>query len=153
MKTWVIVIIVMAVLGVVGATVTGILAAIAVPQFTGASQEAKVSALSGDLQKVRCMIKLYKEQHNDNLPGVVGKATFRQAMTERTDINGDRGSVYGPYLQRIPKNCFNDLDTVDVSGMGVIGDDSHGWDFNPMTGHFNADDSAEHKRWTQENGN
>ncbi len=124
--------------------ILGILAAIVIPQFTEASTEAKTSSLCTDLQTMRSQIELYKVQHNDNLPGVVGTATFVEAMTAQTDIYGDPGSDYGPYVQKIPTNAFTDKDTVDISGAGSLGDDSHGWDFDPVTGAFHADDSAEH---------
>jgi len=121
--------------------ILGILAAIVIPQFTEASTEAKESSLCTDLQTMRSQIELYKVQHNDNLPGA-GAATFIQAMTGKTDIFGAVGPDYGPYVQKIPTNQFNNLNTVDVSGTGTLGDDSHGWDFNPTTGAFYADDSG-----------
>jgi general secretion pathway protein G len=123
--------------------ILGILAAIVIPQFTEASTEAKTSSLCTDLQTMRSQIELYKVQHNDDLPGG-GTATFIEAMTGQTDIYGAVGTDYGPYVQKIPTNAFTDKDTVDVSGMGSLGDDSHGWDFNPTTGAFYADDSAAH---------
>ncbi len=126
--------------------ILGILAAIVIPQFTEASTEAKTSSLCTDLQTMRSQIELYKVQHNDDLPSA-GGATFLEAMTEQTDIYGDvwaSGPAYGPYVQKIPTNAFTDKDTVDISGAGSLGDDSHGWDFDPITGAFHADDSAEH---------
>ena len=123
--------------------ILGILAAIVIPQFTEASTEAKTSSLCTDLQTMRSQIELYKVQHNDDMPGA-GAATFVEAMTGQTDIYGAVGTDYGPYVQKIPTNAFTDKDTIDVSGMGALGDDSHGWDFNPTTGAFHADDSAEH---------
>jgi len=123
--------------------ILGILAAIVIPQFTEASTEAKTSSLCTDLQTMRSQIELYKVQHNDDLPSA-GAATFIEAMTGQTDIYGAVGTDYGPYVQKIPTNAFTDKDTVDVSGAGALGDDSHGWDFNPTTGAFHADDTAEH---------
>ncbi len=146
MKTVKIVLIVLAVLGAVGLIPICIVSAIVIPQFTEASNEAQLSSLMTDLQTMHSQIELYKIQHNDNLPGVVGGATFVEAMTGQTDIYGAVGTDYGPYVQKIPTNVFTDKDTVDVSGVGIIGDDSHGWDFNPKTGYFQADDSAEHER-------
>lgn len=126
--------------------ILGILAAIVIPQFTDASTEAKLSSLCSDLQTMRSQIELYKIQHNDQLPGS-GGATFVQAMTGYTDINGDVAAgpgpgVYGPYIQKIPTNPFNNLNTVNLDG--TVGDGSHGWEFNTTTGAFHADDSAAH---------
>jgi len=120
--------------------ILGILAAIVIPQFTEASTEAKTSSLCTDLQTVRSQIELYKIQHNDELPGA-GTATFEQAMTGQTDISGAVGTDYGPYLQKIPTNPFNNLNTVEVeAGSTNLGGGSHGWHFNTVTGEFHADD-------------
>jgi len=121
--------------------ILGILAAIVIPQFTEASTEAKTSSLCTDLQTVRSQIELYKIQHNDQLPGI-GGATFVQAMTGKTNVAGAVGTDYGPYLQKIPTNPFNDSATIDETG--TPGNDGGGWDFDTTTGAFHADDSAEH---------
>ncbi len=123
--------------------ILGILAAIVIPQFTEASTEAKTSSLCTDLQTMRSQIELYKVQHNDDLP-TDGTAGFIAAMTAQTDIYGAVGTDYGPYVQKIPTNAFTDKDSVDILGTDTIGNDSHGWDFNPTTGAFHADDTAAH---------
>jgi general secretion pathway protein G len=124
--------------------ILGILAAIVIPQFTEASTEAKLSSLCSDLQTARSQIELYKVQHNDNLPGS-GAATFIQAMTGGTDLAGAVDATppfaYGPYLQQMPKNPFNDLATVGT-GTAAPGSGTNGWYFNTSTGAFNADDAA-----------
>jgi len=127
--------------------ILGILAAIVIPQFTEASTEAKTSSLMSDLQTVRSQIELYKVQHNDDLPGA-GGATFEQALTGKTDIDGavDTSGAYGPYLQTIPTNPFNDDDDVRIDGADA-GADTDGWRFDatdPNSGAFQADDSADH---------
>ena len=122
--------------------ILGILAAIVIPQFTEASTEAKLSSLCTDLQTLRSQIELYKIQHNDELPGF-GTASFTDALTAQTDIAGAVGTDYGPYIQKIPTNQFNNDDTVEMNGT-LNGDDSAGWNFDTTTGQFHADDSAEH---------
>ena len=127
--------------------ILGILAAIVIPQFTEASTEAKTSSLCTDLQTMRSQIELYKIQHNDNLPGS-GGATFVQAMTGYTDITGavvgaPGPNVYGPYVQQIPTNPFNDLSAIREDG-AAAGANSDGWRFDTTTGAFQADDSAAH---------
>ena len=124
--------------------ILGILAAIVIPQFTEASTEAKTSSLCTDLQTMRSQVELYKIQHNDDLPGA-GTATFIQAMTGQTDIAGAVGTDYGPYVQQIPTNQFNDLDTIrEEAGASTAGANTHGWVFNTGTGAWQADDSAAH---------
>jgi len=121
--------------------ILGILAAIVVPQFTDASNEAKLSSLCCDLQTLRSQIELYKIQHNDIPPTIAG---FSDQLTGYTDVDGSvqlaaGPGVYGPYIQKIPVNQFNDDDTVQNNG--AIGDDSGGWEYNQTTGAINADDS------------
>jgi general secretion pathway protein G len=137
--------------------ILGILAAIVIPQFTEASTEAKESRLCTDLQTMRSQIELYKAQHNDRLPGSetaasaigsVGGATFLQALTGYTDVNGNvvgapGANVYGPYMQKIPTNGFNNLSTVTFNAgtTGVAGTNLAGWNLDPATGKFQADDN------------
>ena len=128
--------------------ILGILAAIVIPQFTEASTEAKTSSLCTDLQTMRSQIELYKIQHNDDLPGD-GGATLIEALTGQTEVDGDvwaAGTVYGPYVQKIPTNQFNDLATIREEDVAVstAGANTHGWVFNTTTGAFQADDTAEH---------
>ncbi len=124
--------------------ILGILAAIVIPQFTEASTEAKLSSLCTDLQTMRSQVELYKIQHNDDLPGA-GGATFIEAMTGQTDVLGAVGADYGPYVQKIPTNQFNDFDTIDEeAGDTLRGGGNCGWHFNINTGAWHADDD-DHK--------
>lgn len=128
--------------------ILGILAAIVIPQFSDASTEAKLSSLVSDLQTVRSQIQLYKIQHNGNLPT---GTTFATQMTTYTLVDGTAAptqapgtGVYGPYLQAVPKNPFNDLATVTAGTGTPSGDNSSGWYFKTDTGAFNANDSVAH---------
>jgi len=125
--------------------ILGILAAIVIPQFTEASTEAKLSSVCSDLQTIRSQIELYKVQHNDAMPGTVSGVTFIQAMTMKTTLAGalDTSGDYGPYLQQMPKNPFNDLNTVETEAVDTgLGGGNAGWHFNTATGNFRADDDA-----------
>jgi general secretion pathway protein G len=128
--------------------ILGILAAIVIPQFTEASTEAKTSSLCTDLQTVRSQIELYKVQHNDLLPGETTGVTFEQALTQKTDIAGALAAAgaYGPYLQKIPTNQFNDKSDVRIDG-AAAGANTQGWRFGTTgttEGFFQADDTAAH---------
>lgn len=116
--------------------ILGILAAIVIPQFTEASTEAKFSSLCTDLQTLRSQIELYKVQHNDTPPSFLN---FTAQMTGQTDITGAVGTDYGPYMQKIALNQFNNDATLDNSG--VPGDNGGGWEYNETTGQINADDN------------
>ncbi|MCE5276650.1 MAG: prepilin-type N-terminal cleavage/methylation domain-containing protein [Planctomycetaceae bacterium] len=125
--------------------ILGILAAIVIPQFTDAGNDARASALKSDLQTVRSQLALYKVQHLDSYPAA---ATFVTQMTTKTDSSGAAGGTLGAYLQTFPANPYNNLSTVEVeSGTAGLGNGSHGWHFDTATGMFAADDSAEHGAW------
>jgi general secretion pathway protein G len=137
--------------------ILGILAAIVIPQFTGASTEAKESSLVSDLQTIRSSIELFKIQHNDLLPGEVmdgsgnittaSAASFVNAMCLKTDQYGDwtgSGATYrfGPYMQKIPVNPFSNAsgttvaDYAEDGAMVTVtaakltgGDENAGWHF------------------------
>lgn len=86
--------------------ILGILAAIVIPQFTNASQDARKSSLTSQLQTLRSQIQLYKLQHGDVLPDLV---TSWAPLTTVTAYNGVN---YGPYLQADPKNSLNGFSAV-----------------------------------------
>ncbi len=137
--------------------ILGILAAIVVPQFTQASTEAKTNSLCSNLQSMRSQIELFKVQHNDRAPGsaLLDGSTgtvntdFLAQMTETTDIDGNpsgskardaaNGFIYGPYLERIPQNPFNNLDTLGAAGTT---DGSVGWGYDTATGEIHAADGG-----------
>jgi len=139
--------------------ILGILAAIVIPQFTKASEDARESALASDLQMVRSQLELYKFQHNGNYPDGADSDAWIAQLTQTTDNTGDTsGSDYGPYMQRFPKNQFAPSavqDTVSFSNdpsATCPGDDSSGWWFNRATGQFSPNDSGTgpngaHKDW------
>jgi general secretion pathway protein G len=125
--------------------ILGILAAVIIPQFTDANAEARTSALLSDLRRIRSQIELYKFQHKEQLPAKTGEtsAEFVRRITTTTDADGNAGSDNGPYLQSIPRNPFNDLNTVRLDG-DAAGANTEGWRFDTTTGTFQADDSADH---------
>ena len=129
--------------------ILGILAAIVIPQFTEASTEAKLSSLCTDLQTQRSQIELYKIQHNDVPPLF---ASFVAQMTTYTDIDGNANAAktpvfcYGPYLQKIPVNQFNNkLDDTGIHGKldntGTVGDNVGSWEYDETIGSIYADDN------------
>ncbi len=116
--------------------ILGILAAIVIPQFTEASNEARLSSMTSDIQTARSQLELYKVQHLDVYPAF---DTFVAQMTGMTDINGAAGADFGPYLHRIPTNPFANTDTL---GTGALG--SSAWYYDETNGEFRANDTAEH---------
>lgn len=88
--------------------ILGILAAIVIPQFTNASQNARESSLQSTLQTLRSQIQLYKLQHGDELPDLITDWT---PLTEAGSW-GTPAQSYGPYMQAIPVNPMNGNSTV-----------------------------------------
>jgi general secretion pathway protein G len=132
--------------------ILGIIAAILIPQFSSASEEARESVLISELQTIRSQIELYKLQHNGNLPGQDDSGDFVTAMTTSTDRDGKQGGRFGPYLQKIPDNPFSVAAAGPASvGTGAakkdpaqVGDDGTGWWFvtsGPDAGLFQANDN------------
>jgi general secretion pathway protein G len=114
--------------------ILGILAAVVVPQFSDAGEDAKLSSLTTNLQTIRGQIELYKIQHGGNYPDF---ATFSDQMTAGTDVDGNAGPDFGPYLQTIPNNPFNNLNDLAIALDGLTG-----WYYNALTGEFRANDGA-----------
>jgi general secretion pathway protein G len=106
--------------------ILGILAAIVIPQFTNASEDARKSSLSSQLQTLRSQIELYKLQHHDELPNIVGGVdtagsedyTNWEPLTTKTLADHSAAAAtatdaFGPYMQAPPKNPLNQLARVE----------------------------------------
>jgi general secretion pathway protein G len=129
--------------------ILGILAAIVIPQFSDASEQAKMSSMVSNLQTIRSQLQLYKIQHSGAYTAITDNATFVTAMTSQTEADGSApeagDTVYGPYLLKIPPNPFTDACSVDVGTATTFPSGSNkGWYFNNSTGAFNANDTTEH---------
>jgi len=102
--------------------ILGILAAIVIPQFTNASQDARKSSLMSQLQTLRSQVELYRLQHDGALPNLIGgDDTIGAVVTSNWDAftatSESLGKTYGPYMQAPPKNPLNNLGKV-VEGDG-----------------------------------
>ena len=81
--------------------ILGILAALAIPQFTSSTQDAEEATLKGDLAVMRNAINLYYHQHQSLYPGAVmsdGSApgddddretSFTNQLTQYSDKDGE----------------------------------------------------------------
>jgi general secretion pathway protein G len=130
--------------------ILGILAAIVIPQFTSASQDARKNSLTSQLQTLRSQVELYKLQHLDQLPtglngaaGSVAAATAWAQMTSKTDNTGAVGTTtafpFGPYLQAAPTNPLNGsalvlIVTADVTASNASGSTADGFIINKSNG-------------------
>lgn len=127
--------------------ILGILAAIVIPQFTSASEQARASNVNSQLQAIRSQLELYQIQHNGGYPTLaqmdgtttgVATQTFDNLITI-TDQAGNQApggtlpgapGFFGPYLQKAPGNPFeaNSVSVAAASGAGT------GWVYNAGTG-------------------
>jgi general secretion pathway protein G len=117
--------------------ILGILAAIVIPQFSNASEEASYNRVRADLQTVRSQIQFYKIQHLGTLPDAANFEAHMTGYTLATTGPSDDNSAIlatttgalGPYLQQMPTNPLVSPDG-DVIGTG--------WTYDATTGAFNA---------------
>src|SRR4051812_1858925 len=65
--------------------ILGILAAIVIPQFSSASNDARKSNVQSTVQTLRSQVALYKLQHLDKLPDIVSSW---DPMLKKTDAAG-----------------------------------------------------------------
>lgn len=86
--------------------ILGILAAIAVPKFAGASTEAQAVATYDALQKIRRAVNVYKIRHGDLLPTVIdGDGSILDPNTRETCWGPLVGET-GDYLLGVPVNAW-----------------------------------------------
>ena len=117
----------------------GILAAIVVPQFRKASNDARESALARDLQTIRSQLQVFKVQHNGPYP------TDVTLLTKKTTVGGVESATgaYGPYVEQMPTNPFTETSDVQTATKGA---GSQAWYYNSTTGEF-APNDASHTSW------
>jgi len=104
--------------------ILGILAAIVIPQFTNASNDARNNSLSSTLQTVRSQIELYKIQHNDTPPAATSMWThmlFPSNTTGTTNTTANATYPFGPYLQQAPVNPINGQSAVATTAATNVG--------------------------------
>jgi general secretion pathway protein G len=137
----------------------GILGAMAIPQFSNATVEARENMLRENLRIIKAQIGTYQAQHWDVPPGYLDgneavdptEAVFVAQLTKHSDETGATSDLptaqhrYGPYLREMPENPINRLATVEVLAAGQpfpAADDSHGWVYSPSELILRADASG-----------
>ncbi len=121
--------------------ILGILAAIVIPQFTNASEDARKSSLTTQLQTIRAQISLYKLQHRDQAPAL---ADFWDKMTKATDDSGDTfaagTSESGPFGKYFESAVVNPL--TGKSELAATAGASVGWVYDEATGEVHGINKA-----------
>ena len=113
--------------------ILGILAAIVIPQFTNASESAKVSSLISQLQTIRSQLELFQVQHNGNYPTLDSTWAIMTGTSDATESGpgAGTGTKFGPYLQQPPINPF-------TGGADVAADASGDWSYDAASGVIKA---------------
>ncbi|HEX4795019.1 MAG TPA: prepilin-type N-terminal cleavage/methylation domain-containing protein [Humisphaera sp.] len=137
--------------------ILGILAAIVIPQFSSATNDARKSTLASTAQTVRSEIALYQVQHNGVLPGTGASGfdsnVFWTQLTTKTDQNGAAYSgssttgPFGPYMQSMPSNPLAagqswQSTVADGSGAALSSPAGFVYDFTGTSGNFWGTDAT-----------
>ena len=122
--------------------ILAIIAALVIPKFSDASDEARTASLLKDLHMLRAQIEVFKTHHDGIPPGQDGNDIVAQ-MTNKTDDSGavSETGTHGPYMPIFPTNPWTETSTVE-SGTGVPGGGDHGWYYNTNTACIYPDDDA-----------
>ena len=109
--------------------ILGILAAIVIPQFANASQDARITNLKQQLTNVRNQIEVFKAQHSETPPALSGMWTLMLSMSNTSEANSasPAGTKWGPYLQQAPVNPLNAQSSVSSADP----DTNAGWFYSP----------------------
>ena len=129
--------------------ILAILAMIAMAGYGSASEDAKESALTANLQIMREVLQRYRVEHHGRGPeldenGNTDLANALDRLMSKTQRSGkiDANGPLGPYLRRVPTNPYNERNDIRMDG-AAPGANTAGWHYNSSTQRFSADDSAE----------
>ncbi len=115
--------------------ILGILAAIVIPQFTKASEEAQVGNTVTQLQTIRSQIELYRVRNNGNPPDLT-----TTPFQDLVNVTGTNAAPDGnTYMKSAPINPRTGTSTVtpgDAAPTGFVQRDDAGWIYNVATGDF-----------------
>lgn len=125
--------------------ILGILAAIVIPQFTNASQAARASQLTAQLQTIRSQLELAQLEHQGVYPTLAGNdSTGWEPLTRETErvaaytlADDTVASPAGPYLQKAPVNGFF-TPTGAITNVSVGPDSTTAWIYNVQDGSIQA---------------
>ena len=98
--------------------ILGILAAIVIPQFTSASEDAQISAVQSQLQTIRNQIELYRVRNNGATPPCLDNGTW-------DDLVSDDYLRTAPTNPRTNSSTVADAEDVDVGWVWSDTDPNH----------------------------
>lgn len=117
--------------------ILGILAAIVIPQFTSASEEAQSSSAASQLSTVRNQIELFRVRNNSTAPALADLFTGDAADPLTEPATGWTSIVNADYLRVAPVNPRTGTSTLAAgteapTAAVAAGDD--GWIYDEATG-------------------
>jgi type II secretion system protein G len=127
--------------------IMAILAATIIPQFSTSTGDAKINQVDFNAATLRSQIELYKVEHLGNYPPL---ATFEEQMTTATTAAGVADGPYGPYIDEVPTNPFNNSNTVvaatvdPLTGKPAGPNGDNGWQYDEDSGRI----WPSHSDWT-----
>ena len=149
--------------------IIAILAAIAIPQFSASTEDAKVASLDANLSTMRSAVEMYRVQHKNVLPAkkastatgcptdsVAGAAAadsaqaFVDQLTMYSNADGATCSLpdpanfpFGPYVRAIPAEPGTNSVLVTVAKTAAAPGATGGWLFSTLTGKFQANNTKD----------
>jgi len=134
--------------------ILGILAAIVIPQFTSASEEAQVGNVQTQLQTIRSQIELFRVRNNGNAPELEGEDAATafidlrvgtNAADQALQVENSYGNEQKIYMSTLPLNPRNksfkvaaDPTPKATAATTPATADGPGWFYNKSTGEFAA---------------
>lgn len=98
--------------------ILGILAAIVIPQFTSASEDAQISAVQSQLQTIRNQIELYRVRNNGATPPCLDNGDW-------DDLVNDDYLRTAPVNPRTNSSTVSDAEDVNVGWVWSDTDPNH----------------------------
>jgi general secretion pathway protein G len=111
--------------------ILGILAAIVIPQFTKASDDAQAGNVQTQLSTIRNMIELYRVRNNGAYPSTFGSGTWGDPAGATAALQGLRGP---DYLRSDPVNPRTNSKTIVAGTSELGGAATDGWIWDNATG-------------------
>jgi general secretion pathway protein G len=115
--------------------ILGILAAIVVPQFTNATQDAQTGNLRAQIKSLQNQIELFKAR--TNAYPTLAEMTINPTST--TEAKGWGKLIDDGYIKKAPRNPAAPSSPVDVQHVVANASaNTNGWEYDPATGTLGA---------------